>query len=142
MRRSQNAKVGDIAGTMHPDGYIHTRVNGKFQLVHRIIWLYVNGKLPHRQIDHINGVRTDNRISNLRLVTNKQNSENRKLHSNNTSGHRGVTWDKETGKWMVQIRHLNKRRYVGRFDNIEEAALAAKVARDQLFTHHNTEYSA
>ena len=140
--RNSQALIGNEAGTNHPDGYRHMKINHKCYLAHRLAWLYVHGAWPNGQIDHINGNRKDNSIENLRLVCNKQNSENQTLHVNNTSGHRGVTWDKSSCKWMAQIRHNNKRKFIGRFATLEEAALAAKQARDQLFTHHKTEYAA
>jgi hypothetical protein len=140
--RNPRAPIGAIAGTDHPDGYRHMKIDRKCYLSHRLAWLYIYGEWPKKQLDHINGDRKDNRIENLRLVCNKQNSENQTLHVNNTSGYRGVTWDKSAQKWMAQIRHNNVRKFIGRYESLKEAANAAKNARDQLFTHHNTEYAA
>ena len=74
--RNSQALIGNEAGTNHPDGYRHMKINHKCYLAHRLAWLYVHGEWPDGQIDHINGNRKDNRIENLRLVCNKQNSEN------------------------------------------------------------------
>lgn len=140
--RNSRALIGAEAGKDRLDGYRDIKINHKIYLTHRLAWLYVHGEWPADQIDHINGVRSDNRIDNLRVVTNKQNGENQTLRSNNTSGHRGVTWDKVNGKWMAQIKHHGKIHHLGYFSILEEAAAAAKAMRDRLFTHHKTEYSA
>ncbi|MDA6380520.1 HNH endonuclease signature motif containing protein [Escherichia coli] len=68
-------------------------INGKAYPAHRLAWLIVYGTMPDGFIDHINRVRTDNRISNLRLVTHSENMQNRKIQKNNKSGYRGVSWD-------------------------------------------------
>ena len=83
----------------------------------------------------------DNRLSNLRLASRKQNCENVKMLSSNTSGFRGVTWHKGAGKWSAQIQHNRENRYLGLFEAAALAAEFAQLARDMLFTHHNEERS-
>lgn len=85
------AKIGDIAGTDNGDGYMKIRVAGKSYKAHRLAWLYVMGRWPKNDIDHINGVRCDNRIINLREATRAENKQNtRKANSNNRTGLLGV----------------------------------------------------
>lgn len=139
---SDRIKVGDEAGAIRPDGYRSIQVNGKRTMAHRWAWLYVFGNFPDCEIDHINGNRSDNRLVNLRLATSKQNKENTRLKINNTSGHRGVSWDASREKWLAHVVHNRKFHNIGRFDDIDDAVKAVKEARNQLFTHHLTCYSA
>lgn len=83
-----------------------------------------------RQSDHINGDRLDNRRANLRVVTNAQNSQNKtRLNSNNTSGHKGVYWNKARGKWQAYGKIDGRARYLGLYDDIETAAQVARAYR-------------
>ena len=142
MSATRTDRIGKIAGKNRPDGYREIKINGKEYYAHRLAWLYVHGEWPADQIDHINGVRSDNRIDNLRLASKKQNMENRKQQINNKSGYRGVYWHTTSGKWRARVKHHGKHYESGSFDVLEEAAAAAKAMRDQLFTHNKTEYSA
>ncbi len=99
----------NIKGT--PRGKIH---------MHRVV---MNTPLG-METDHINGDKCDNRKSNLRICTKSQNNANRGLAANNTSGYKGVTWDKNRGKWFAQTKLLQKKVNLGYFDTKEEAALA------------------
>jgi len=76
--KAKRIKVGDIAGCVNGSNYIVMRINGKMYFAHRLAWLYVYGKFPDKNIDHINCIKTDNRISNLRNVTNSVNMQNQK----------------------------------------------------------------
>lgn len=87
--------------SINSDGYLMIMINGKAYPAHRLAWLIVYGTMPDGFIDHINRVRTDNRISNLRLVTHSENMQNRKIQKNNKSGYRGVSWDAKYGKWVM-----------------------------------------
>ena len=128
-------KVGEIAGTPHKRGYIHIGVDRKYYKAHRLAWLYVYGHFPELNIDHINRDCSDNRICNLRLATQKQNCENISPRKDNTSGYRGVHWHEAAKKWRASISHNKKRMIVGMFDSKEEAGLAARLKREELFTH-------
>lgn len=130
------------AGSNTSRGYLSICVDYKQYLIHRLVWLYVYGSFPITQIDHINGNKSDNRLMNLREANNKENSENIKLYSCNKSGYRGVIQDKRTGRWVARVRHFNEDIHVGVFDTAIEASIAVKSKRDELFTHHKTEYSA
>lgn len=95
--------------------------------VHRIVWTHYHGAWPTLQIDHINGDSLDNRIANLRLATQQQNSQNMKaLRSNNTSGIKGVSWCKLTEKWAAQIADIDLGRYASKAEAIAVRQRAAK----------------
>lgn len=141
-RRGPNI-VGGRAGCENgPRGYCSIKVGGVIYLQHRLVWFYMTGEWPQFDIDHRNGYRKDNRFSNLRSTTRKQNLENQKLHRDNTSGFRGVTFDKRTSRFVARVTHRGRGYHVGIFDSPEQAAVAAKTKRDELFTHHHTSHSA
>lgn len=129
---ASRAKVGDVAGSQSRGGYLRITVQSRLYQAHRLAWLYVYGTWPKDQLDHVNRVRTDNRIANLREVTNKQNQQNASKSSRNTSGHPGVVWHKQNSKWQATIMHNYKRRYLGCFTNIEEA-ISARKAGEKLY---------
>ena len=127
-----NIKIGSLVGASYPSGYRRTRLDKKSYSVHRIIYTMFHGEIPDGlHIDHINGVTTDNRIENLRLVTVSQNAMNRKPRKTNT-GIPNVSYCKENGKYRVQITVNNKRMLLEHFDNLELAELVAIEARDKF----------
>ena len=128
VRTAHNVKVGDVAGCPNGDGYLQIKLQRRHYKAHRLAWLHVYGEWPKEQLDHTNRIRTDNRISNLREVTNKQNGQNRSKRSDNTSGHPGVVWHKRISKWRAQIKHNQKLIYLGLFENLEDAVSARKAA--------------
>lgn len=85
--------------------------------------------------DHKNGNGLDNRRSNLRDATVKQQSENTKLPKNNTSGHKGVSWERQHSKWRAYIHHNGKRIYLGLFHSKDDAIAARIEAEEKYFTH-------
>lgn len=119
-----NAVVGTVAGTRTDRGYIRIKIDHRDHRAHRLAWQHVNGTPPSSSIDHINGDPSDNRIENLREATHAQNMSNHKMRANNTSGFRGVSWNRQDGKWRVSARHEGVQRYLGRFSTPEEAARA------------------
>lgn len=121
-------KNGQILGKNY-DGYLNCSLNGIYYGVHRLIWLYVHGYMPQNYIDHINGNRSDNRLCNLREATNKQNQHNAKLRKDNTSGIKGVSWNKKDKKWNVQLKVDKKIIHIGRFNELEQAKTAISEAR-------------
>ena len=125
---SNSVKVGDVAGSLDGDGYLQIKVCSRKYRAHRLAWLHVYGEWPTDQIDHINRNRSDNRIANLREVTNKQNLQNTGKRSNNTSGHPGVRWHKRASKWRACIKHDYKHIHLGYFSILEEAISARKAA--------------
>jgi len=128
-RAARCIKIGDVAGTKHPDGYVCITLSGKRYLAHRLCWLYVYGEVPENQIDHINCIRNDNRICNLRKATKAENSYNQKLRKNNTSGVKGATWSKKDKKWHAQFNFNNKIIFVGQFKNLQDAKHSIEQAR-------------
>jgi len=122
-------KVGRVA----TKGYLQISVVGKRYMAHRMAWLYVHGEWPSGQIDHINQDKTDNRIANLRVVTNKQNQENVTNWSHNKSGRRGVRF--KSGKWIAEIIQHKKKVHLGTFDTIIDAVEARIAAEKFIFTH-------
>lgn len=122
------------------EGYKLGTVNRQTLKAHRVIWTMHYGKWPCSQIDHINGAKTDNRIVNLRVVSNAENARNRPMRSDNTSGVTGVCWNKAARKWMARVCVDGRNNYIGCFDTIAEAAAArAEVLRHNGFTdRHGT----
>lgn len=133
-RTSKNTKIGESVGCIRPDGYLSVSIDNKAYQLHRIAWLYVTGEFPKHQIDHVNGARDDNRLTNLREATNAQNSQNRGRNKNNSSGYTGVTWNTEHGKWKPQISWNGKVHHLGYFDDPEEAHKMYLFAKEN--THH------
>lgn len=130
--------IGDEAGGLNRFiGYHIIGLNGKLYRTHRLIWLYMYGKMPDNEIDHINHDTTDNRIENLREVTHKENESNRSMSKNNTSGFNGVTLDKNSGKWRVMVIHDNQRIWLGAFTDKETACNLSYNAHLQLGFHSN-----
>ena len=128
VRTSTSVKVGDVAGCPNGDGYLQIGLQNRLYQAHRLAWLYVYGEWPKDQLDHTNRIRTDNRISNLREVTNKQNGQNASKRRDNTSGHPGVCWHKRDSKWRATIKHNQKKIHLGYFENLEDAVAARKAA--------------
>jgi len=120
-------RAGSVAGTLKPIGYICIRVDGKLYRAHRLAWLYTYGYFPENQIDHLNGIRDDNRITNLREVSQFCNMQNQKTRSDNTSGFPGVCWRKQRRKWKAQIQIQGKRYGLGYYDTALDAALARYI---------------
>jgi hypothetical protein len=116
------------AGSIHKTGYRHVTWMGKVHKTHRLIFLLVHGYLP-KEIDHINGVRSDNRIENLRPVTRSENQCNRPVLANNTSGYPGVSWHKKSKAWVVRVMKHGKTRIQLYFKDLELAGLVAAEAR-------------
>lgn len=131
------AHIGDIAGCSNSKGYIYIQINGYNFRAHRLAWLYVYGKFPDYEIDHIDRDRKNNRISNLRDINHNQNMQNTKIYSSNKSGYRGVSWNKTQCKWKVTVRYKQKHYHGGVFVNIDDAIESVKCLREKLFTHFN-----
>ena len=135
-------KGGSKAGTVHTHittgkQYVKVKFNDKLYQIHRVIWAWHGYSLePNQEIDHIDGNSLNNRIENLRAVTPKQNSENRKsANKNSKSGEKGVSWAKNVKKWRAQIQNNGKVKNLGFYENIEEARAARIAAEKECFTH-------
>lgn len=114
--------------------YLCIDIHEKHYKVHRIIWMYVHGRWPNEMIDHINGIKTDNRLINLQEVTTKENAENRSV-TWAKSGYRGVV-PAPNGRWKAQIGHNKKTIYLGTYDTKEEAHEIYKKIAKSLFTNY------
>lgn len=134
--RTSNARAGQEAG-FYIDGYRVVEINYVPYKVHRIIWCMETGNWPIRQIDHINGIRDDNRIENLRDVSPRGNSRNRAKSSRNTSGEVGVYLHKETGRWRAMIRVDQKLIHLGLFKDKQDAIRARKRGENKYGFHEN-----
>lgn len=119
-RKVTNAEIGQVAGTQR-SGYVYLKLHNKGCFAHRVAWLFIYGEWPSKYLDHINGIRSDNRICNLREATQSQNMMNSK-HSK-THAMRGL-YKRKTGLWQVKIGFDNKRINIGNFKTLEEAQVA------------------
>lgn len=115
------------AGSCAFDGYIRVRLHGESYLAHRVIWCLHHGRWPIEQIDHINGIRHDNRIENLRECTVAENRLNVQK-ANNDSGVVGVTWAKKEGNWRASIKVNGKGINLGHFTDLNEAIACRRAA--------------
>lgn len=130
IRHSENPYYREVRA-LDSKGYIQVNYKGKIYRGHRIIFLLVHGYLP-KMIDHINGNRLDNRIENLRPANECKNSQNASMSKNNTSGIKGVYFDKNRQKWSAEVGANNKRHRLGRFSTKFDAACAVYSARNRL----------
>ncbi len=121
-------KVGDVAGWVQPNGYTYIRVLSKAYLAHRLAWFYVNGVWPSDEIDHIDGVRGNNAILNLRECDKFQNQCNTLPRKDSLCKSKGVDFMKLKGKFRARIRVRGKDIHLGIFDTEEEASLSYQVA--------------
>lgn len=137
-RTYMNGKVLKVQGRNNGLGYLQIGVDGRTKYFHRVVWEHVNGPVPAGfQIDHINGNKSDNRITNLRIVTKHENMQNQhRAHSRNKTGVKGVYWSTKRQKYGASIAAFNISRHLGWFDGIQEAADAYAVAAGSLHTHN------
>lgn len=129
--------AGKVAGTINNYGYRVITMGVVKHYAHRIAWLIVNGVWPSDFIDHINGVKSDNRIDNLRIVTITENARNQKMRVTNKSGHIGVYWYKKKGMWCAAINADGRQKSVGMFHNLSDAVASRKAAEITHGYHSN-----
>jgi hypothetical protein len=126
-RGNQFTKPGMKAGFKDSYGHLGIEIDGRRYLSHRLAWLFVHGVWPDHQIDHINRIRDDNRIENLRDVSGVVNANNKGNYRNNTTGFKGVTI--KNGRFIAQITVAGKCKYIGSFDTAEKADQAYQAAK-------------
>lgn len=136
IKTAQRVKIGDISGSVNSDGYINIFVKNVSYKAHRLVWLYLYGEFPKGQIDHINGIKTDNRLCNLRECTQHENHKNVGIKASNTSGYKGVSFNKRLQKWTARCRADEKRHFLGYFDS----AINASIAYERFAKQHHGEF--
>lgn len=135
--KARRVKIGDHAGYVSSGGYRQISINDKYYYAHRLVFLYHHGYLPEF-LDHVDGDPTNNSIDNLREATIRQNGMNRKKSKSyngkpTSSRFKGVCWDKQRKKWLVQIMINGKMKHLGRFTSEIEAARSYDKAAIRLF---------
>ncbi|MCM8735974.1 HNH endonuclease [Azospirillum sp. A1-3] len=130
---NNSVRVGQVAGCVGGHGYVQIRLDGRQYLAHRLAWLYMTGEWPDADLDHINRVKSDNRLANLREATRSKNMGNKSMSKNNSSGVKGVTWDKSRGKWQAKIMENGNNRFLGHFTDLDAAASAYASAAREYF---------
>ena len=129
-----SVQVGAPAGCLNSDGYIHIRYKAKRYKAHRLFWFLQTGHDPGElTIDHIDENKSNNKFSNLRLATASQQKRNSTKRLNNTSGHRGVSWNKERQKYYACIVVNNKTLSLGRYKTFGQAVAARQAKELELF---------
>lgn len=121
--------VGSIAGTVDREGYRIIGVDKRLYRAHRLAWLYVHGEWPLGEIDHINRIKSDNRIENLRVVSGTENQKNARLRKDNKSGFTGVRFHKTRKRWEAYITVDQKMLDLGHFGSDFEGKMMAIAAR-------------
>lgn len=121
--------------TKTPNGYLAGHIFKNTQFAHRVAWALHTGSWPADQIDHIDGNRANNTISNLREASPSENQRNVKQRVDNTSGAKGVDLQAATGLWRARIVHNGRRVELGRFENITDA-VQARAAAEARFQYH------
>lgn len=131
--RGQTRRAGHQAGSINKDGYVRIKIAGRTYLAHRLAWLLTAGLWPAGPIDHINGVRSDNRICNLREATCAQNLCNSVGRSRRKSRFKGVSLDKRRLRWRAVISSAGVFKHLGYFDSEE---LAHEAYKQAAIEHH------
>ncbi len=123
IRPSNNVKMSEPAGYLRPDGYRVIKADGRNHQAHRLIWIWHYGEVPE-YIDHKDGNPRNNHIENLRLATISQNNMNCAKNTANTSGYKGVSWHKGSGKFQAHISINGRNIYLGYFTDQADAHAA------------------
>lgn len=130
-------KIGDIAGSLHHSGYWYIGINRKDYAEHRLIWLHCYGEFPENFIDHIDGNRSNNEISNLRTCNRQENNRNVGIRESNTSGFKGVSLYRDKVRYIAQIMLEGKKTHLGIYSTPEEAS---EVYQASAKLHHGEFY--
>ncbi len=122
-----------VRGTRNEKGYLFIGIDGKKYRSHRLVWMYHHGAWPADELDHINGVRDDNRIENLREASRQDNMRNRRIDHRNTSGTSGVYFLEKKRKWCARITVSRVGVHLGLFKSKEDAIAARLKAEKEIF---------
>lgn len=126
-------RAGDAAGVVNSDGYLVIRIDYVLYYGHRLAWFFVTGKMPESDIDHENLDPSDNRIWNLREATDSQNQANHSIDKMNTSGRKGVSWNREKLRWEARIQVNKTQKFLGYFHHLDDAGEAYVRAASSHF---------
>lgn len=133
-------EVGDTVGGVNKEGYLRTKSGGRQYMIHQLAYCHFHGEWAPEQIDHIDGNRRNNCISNLRAATCAQNNQNRGIAVSNSSGVQGVSWCSRTKQWKAYIRRDFRKGsgsyHLGYYDNLEDAKFARECAKEALHKFH------
>jgi len=131
--KNPNIRKGEVAGCQARSEYWSIHIDGRNYRAHQLAWLYVKGEWGRPLIDHRDGNPLNNRWTNLRLATHTNNAANRPRLPRNTSGFKGVSFDRRRGAWAAQITKEGKRYFIGRYATPEEAHAAYVAKARELF---------
>lgn len=131
-RKLKSGLMKPAPGSSTKDGYLQIDVCGKKHYAHRLAWIFISGAMPRWQVDHINGVRDDNRSANLRDSMQSENNKNRVNQKNSSSKLKGVSFCKGSGMWRARIQVNGKRICLGYYDSIDLAKAAYDEAASKL----------
>ena len=134
---SSRVNVGDQAGSPDGHGYIRIKLLNWQYRFHRVAWAMVTGSFPAGEIDHINGLRVDNRWANLREVSSQENKKNLARSPKNTSGVTGVKWRPRPNKWESVLGINGKTKFLGQFETFDDAVAARRAAEARYGYHPN-----
>ena len=132
IKRHNKVKIGDVAGSIDSKGYWSIGIDNKRYRVHRLAILYVNGCFPKHVTDHKDRNKLNNRYDNLRAISNQHNLHNSGNCINNSSGVKGVSWNKTCQKWVAQIKINYKVKYLGLYSDFAEAVCTRLAAEECL----------
>lgn len=124
MESGSGRRADLVAGYESPDGYTQIMVDGKNYFAHRLVWFLYHGYFPEHDLDHIDRDKSNNRLDNLREASRQCNVRNTGNRSTNTSGVKGVYWDKRDNKWYAQICISGKNKHLGLYENFDDAVMA------------------
>lgn len=125
-KNEKSKRFGQDAGALRKKtGYVYVYAKRKTYSAHRIVFLWHHGYFPE-YVDHINRIKHDNRIENLRSATVTQNVRNRNMYSNNTSGHEGIWFNKKINRWVAYTSINKEKKHIGQFINLDDAVEARK----------------
>jgi hypothetical protein len=133
LKKINTQYAGTIAGGVNNRGYMQIKLKGVLYKAHRLAWLIMTEAWPPNDIDHINGIRDDNRFENLRLATRQENTFNSPTRANNTSGAPGVCWVVRLQKWRARINVNRENTHLGLFTEKADAIAARHAAEVKYF---------